>query len=197
MTKQEQVALWEAINRYAEACGGDTSTSTVSLDRMRAVALVERAVSSIEARRPDDARAALEGAEIGRDDALQAAEDVVPPLTFDRLRIANVRRCSTHYHPIADWSLSDWCTAVAGELGELAGVIKNLRRAETEQRNGHKIPQRGPLVDALAEEAADTVIYLDLLCARAAVDLGAAVTRKFNRVSRERLNTTILLPEKP
>lgn len=131
------------------------------------------------------------------DAAIQAAEDVVPPLTFDRLRVTNVRRCSTHYHPIADWSLSDWCTAVAGELGELAGVIKNLRRAETEQRNGHKIPQRGPLVDALAEEAADTIIYLDLLCARAAVDLGAAVTRKFNRVSRERLNTAILLPEKP
>lgn len=116
-------------------------------------------------------------------------------LTFEMLRMANVARCSRHYHPIADWSLSDWCTAVAGELGELAGVIKNLRRAETERTNGHVIPMRGPLVDALANEAADVVIYLDLLCARAAVDLGAAVTRKFNEVSRHRLGTDILLPE--
>lgn len=63
MTKQEQVALWEAINRYAEACGGDTSTSTVSLDRMRAVVLVERAVSEIEGRWANDMRAVTEAAE--------------------------------------------------------------------------------------------------------------------------------------
>lgn len=44
MTRQEQVALWEAINRYAEACGADTSASSVSAERMRAVVLVERAV---------------------------------------------------------------------------------------------------------------------------------------------------------
>jgi hypothetical protein len=38
-----RVALWDAINRYAEACGGDTSATTSgSVDRMNAVAEVER-----------------------------------------------------------------------------------------------------------------------------------------------------------
>ena len=63
MTKQEQVALWEAINRYAEACGADTSASSVSAERMRAVVLVERAVSSIETRWAADMREVTEAAE--------------------------------------------------------------------------------------------------------------------------------------
>lgn len=114
-------------------------------------------------------------------------------LTFDALREANVRRCETHYHPVADWSLTDWMTAVAGEAGELAGVIKNVRRAETERnRNGHAIPEHA--LAALGDEAADVVIYLDLLCERAGVNLSDAVARKFNRVSRERLRTDIALP---
>lgn len=115
-------------------------------------------------------------------------------LRFSDLRTANAARCEKHYHPIADWSLTDWLTATTGELGELAGVIKNIRRAETESGpNGHPIGHafRG----ALAEEAADVVIYLDLLCARAGVDLGAAVRRKFDAVSRERLGSSITLAQ--
>lgn len=115
-------------------------------------------------------------------------------LTFAQLRETNAARCEAHYHPVDAWSLSDWCTAVAGEVGELAGVVKNLRRQQTEAPNGHAIPE----VDAakLGAEAADVVIYLDLLCARAGVDLGRAVAEKFNDVSRGRLGTDVfLLPE--
>ena len=174
---------------YMKADGGRIAT----LEAIRTAAFALRE----HARRP---RVAWSGAAKAVHEQLAQRLDALldgapPQLTFEMLRMANVARCSRHYHPIADWSLSDWCTAVAGELGELAGVIKNLRRAETERANGHVIPQRGPLVDALAEEAADVVIYLDLLCARAAVDLGAAVTRKFNEVSRHRLGSSILLPE--
>jgi hypothetical protein len=39
------LAIWEAINAYAEACGGDTSRLTISDRRMHAVAAVERAVA--------------------------------------------------------------------------------------------------------------------------------------------------------
>ncbi len=113
-------------------------------------------------------------------------------LRFSELRAANVERCERHYHPVADWSLTDWLTCAAGELGELAGAIKNIRRGEVERReNGHAIPSLS--IGAIAEEAADVVIYLDLLCARAGVDLGAAVRAKFNSVSDERLRSSVRL----
>lgn len=115
-------------------------------------------------------------------------------LTFELLRYTNRRRCETHYHPIDDWSLNDWLGAVTGEVGEVAGVIKNIRRAETERvKNGHTIPEA--TLSKLGDEAADVVIYIDLLTARAGVDLGRAIVRKFNLVSRERLQCNILLPE--
>lgn len=116
-------------------------------------------------------------------------------LTFEELRAQNARRCETHYHPIGDWSLTDWMTAVTGEAGELAGVIKNIRRREVERTaNGHSIPHE--TLVKFGDEAADVVIYLDLLCARAGVDLGDVVARKFNEVSTERLGCDIDLPRK-
>ncbi len=117
-------------------------------------------------------------------------------LRFSALREANVLRCETHYHSVSEWSLADWMACVSAEAGELAGVIKNMRRFATERgKNGHLIREAG--VKDLAQEAADVVVYLDLLCARAGVDLGAAVREKFNLVSRERLDCDILLVEGP
>ena len=43
-TSPQRVALWNAINEYAVACGGDPATRTVSGRRMDAVVAVERAV---------------------------------------------------------------------------------------------------------------------------------------------------------
>lgn len=39
-----QVALWDAINRYTAACGGDPSAHTVSSRRMNAVAEVNQII---------------------------------------------------------------------------------------------------------------------------------------------------------
>lgn len=102
-------------------------------------------------------------------------------LSFRHLRKANTKRCESSYHPVDAWSLTDWLTAAAGELGELAGVIKNIRRAETEGQSAHTIGVTEKR--ELGYEAADVVIYLCLLCARAGVDLGEAVREKFNIVS--------------
>lgn len=124
--------------------------------------------------------------------ALEAMEWGWDALSFGTLRQMNRRRCAAHYHPIDDWSLSDWMGAVTGEVGELASVIKNIRRTQTEREaNGHDIPVA--TLEAMGDEAADIVIYLDLLCARAGIDLGTAVRRKFNQVSRERLGCDIVL----
>ncbi len=41
-----QEAIWNAINEYAAACGGDTSDKTISDRRMDAVVAVEKAILS-------------------------------------------------------------------------------------------------------------------------------------------------------
>lgn len=46
MASPDKVALWEAINRYAETCGGDPGKHCYgNYERMQAVAEIERLVS--------------------------------------------------------------------------------------------------------------------------------------------------------
>lgn len=92
-------------------------------------------------------------------------------LSFDELRVTNVARCEGSYHPVGDWSLTDWMTCVIGEVGELAHEIKQIRR-------GNEV-----MKESLACELADVVIYVDLLAARLGIDLGKAVSAKFNDTS--------------
>jgi hypothetical protein len=47
----DQVKLWEAVNKYTESCGGDTSNNSISDKRMNAVVDIERAVIEIIERR--------------------------------------------------------------------------------------------------------------------------------------------------
>lgn len=96
----------------------------------------------------------------------------------------NRQRCESpngFCHNLHDWSLSDWTTAVAGELGEAANIVKKLNRvrdgipgnAETEHE----------LRDKLADEIADTVIYLDLMAQAAGFDLETVRDAKFAKTS--------------
>jgi NTP pyrophosphatase (non-canonical NTP hydrolase) len=102
-------------------------------------------------------------------------------LTFDQLARANRSRCEDGFQRAVDeWSPSDWATALAGEVGEACNLIQKLRRGE-------------PIdLDAIADELADAVMNADLLCQRLGLDLGAAVRRKFNAISR-RLGSEITL----
>ena len=101
-------------------------------------------------------------------------------LTFDEFRVANVARC-IKWHPqgIESWSPSDWLTAVTGELGELASLLK-MRNRERDGLPGNKF---SPTDKQVADEIADVLTYLDLLAAAVNVDLGFAVAQKFNEVS--------------
>lgn len=49
------------------------------------------------------------------------------PLTFDKLRQANARRCA-RWHPegINSWSHADWMTATVGEVGEACEVLERV-----------------------------------------------------------------------
>ena len=107
-------------------------------------------------------------------------------LSFDTLRLANVARLphfkDSHGRPAhlkpdgSDWSLGEWACAVLGELGEAANIIKKINRGDlTLDMPSDK--------RALADELADTLIYLDILAFRAGIDLGQAVVAKWNRTS--------------
>lgn len=102
------------------------------------------------------------------------------PLTFDGFRAANVARC-LKWHPegIESWSPSDWLTAVTGDLGELASLLK-MRNRERDGLPGNKF---SPTQKQVADELADVLTYLDLLAAALGVDLGRAAVEKFNEVS--------------
>lgn len=104
-------------------------------------------------------------------------------LTFSQLRAANLTRCWRWHGKsgVDEWSLSDWMTATAGELGEAANVVKKLNRARDGLTGNDKAPAE--LQAMLGKEIADTMIYLDLFAARAGIDLAAAVVGKFNEVS--------------
>lgn len=96
----------------------------------------------------------------------------------------NRQRCEAKNgfnHSLNSWSLSDWMTATAGELGEAANVIKKLNRV----RDG--IPGNKETSDELraqlADEIADIAIYLDLLAQAAGFNLETIRDAKFSKTS--------------
>ena len=89
-------------------------------------------------------------------------------LSFNTLREANKRRLpqfkSSTGLPAhteadgSDWSLAEWLQATVGELGELANLLKKVRRGDI------------TMADAMPEvrrEFADVVTYLDIFAMRA------------------------------
>jgi NTP pyrophosphatase (non-canonical NTP hydrolase) len=86
-------------------------------------------------------------------------------------------------HPLDSWSLSDWMTAVTGELGEAANVAKKLNRV----RDGipGNLETEAELREALRKEIADTFIYLDLLAQSQGFYLDDAAREKFKETSRK------------
>lgn len=113
-------------------------------------------------------------------------------MNLNELRAANVRRCEQAFHPLQDWTPTDWACAMAGEAGEACNAVKKLRRL-ADGTNTAKDPQTEPeAIAAIGAELADTIIYADLLAARLGIDLGRAIRAKFNVVSR-RMNSDITL----
>lgn len=101
-------------------------------------------------------------------------------MNFNQFRKLNRSRAG-HWHPkgIESWSPSDWVTAIVGELGEMASLVK-MRNRERDGLPGNKF---SPTDEQIAKEAADVFTYLDLFCAAQNINLGSAVASKFNEVS--------------
>jgi NTP pyrophosphatase (non-canonical NTP hydrolase) len=98
-------------------------------------------------------------------------------MSVEQFHAMNVRRCEEgfgHKFTATDdslWSPADWMTAIVGELGELANLLKKIRR-------GEEIP-----CELVEQEWADTFTYLDLLAEALGINPMAAVLRKFDEVS--------------
>lgn len=98
----------------------------------------------------------------------------------------NKERCEASNgfnHKLESWSLSDWMTATAGELGEAANIIKKLNRVRDGIPGNTETPEQ--LRDMLAGELADVAIYLDLLAQAAGFDLEEIRDAKFAKTSRK------------
>lgn len=105
-------------------------------------------------------------------------------MQFKAFSALNLRRCESSNgfnHLLGSWSLSDWFTATLGELGEAANIAKKLNRVRDGIPGNTETPDE--LRQELADEIADTFIYLDLLAQSAGVNLEDAVIDKFNRTS--------------
>lgn len=111
-------------------------------------------------------------------------------INFEQLRRANIRRCDLSFHPVEDWSPSEWSNAVAGEAGEVSNLTKKLKRGDKITFDkGQEIPLNAATIGA---EIADVIIYADLLAARLGLDLGEIVRAKFNATS-ERIGSAVNL----
>lgn len=105
-------------------------------------------------------------------------------MTFEEFAKMNRARCEApngFAHPVNEWSLSDWMTATMGELGEAANIAKKLNR-ERDGVPGNTVTEP-ELRAELADEIADTFIYLDLLAQSQGISLAEAVASKFARTS--------------
>jgi NTP pyrophosphatase (non-canonical NTP hydrolase) len=103
-----------------------------------------------------------------------------------RFSIRNRNRCespSGFNYRLDSWSTSDWITALVGELGEAANIVKKLNRVR-DDIPGNK-ETKDDLLELLKLELADTYIYLDLLCQSLDIDLEREVEHAFKLKSIE------------
>lgn len=98
----------------------------------------------------------------------------------------NLKRCEHpkgFNHKLNSWSTSDWMTATMGELGEAANIVKKLNRVRDGIPGNKETEEQ--LKSALADEIADTFIYLDLLAQSLGLSMSNIVDHKFRKTSKK------------
>lgn len=105
-------------------------------------------------------------------------------MDMQHIAAISISRCNRwHKNGIMDWDLNKWAVALAGEVGEACNIIKKMNRVEDGIQRKPVTMQE--LQEKLAEELADSFLYLQLLSLRANINLQDAVIKKFNKVSEE------------
>ena len=108
------------------------------------------------------------------------------PMTFGQFSEANRKRCEHprgFNHPLAGWSTSDWMTALVGEVGEAANVVKKLNRVR-DGVPGNKL-SANELRDQLRKELGDVFVYLDLMSQSLGFSIADAAAEVFNAKSEQ------------
>jgi NTP pyrophosphatase (non-canonical NTP hydrolase) len=108
------------------------------------------------------------------------------PMTFEEFSQANRARCESPQgfnHPLSGWSSSDWMTALVGEIGEAANVVKKLNRCR-DGVPGNKLTA-DELRDQLRKELGDVFVYLDLMAQSLGFNIADAATEVFDAKSAD------------
>lgn len=108
------------------------------------------------------------------------------PMTFGQFSEANRLRCESEKgfnHPLSGWSTADWMTALVGEVGEAANVVKKLNRYRYGVP-GNKLSE-AELRDQLRKELGDVFVYLDLIAQSLGFNIADAAIDVFNAKSAE------------
>ena len=98
----------------------------------------------------------------------------------------NRRRCESpegFNHKLESWSMSDWFTALVGEVGEAGNIIKKLNRIRDGVIGNDRNVTKEILEHDLLNELADVYIYLDLFVQLLGVDLLKIAEEKFQITS--------------
>jgi NTP pyrophosphatase (non-canonical NTP hydrolase) len=106
-------------------------------------------------------------------------------MTFSERNLTRCENPNGFNHKLDSWSLSDWMTALTGEVGEAANIIKKLNRIRDGVRGNNNNLTETQLREDLAEELADVAIYLDLLAQAAGFDLDRIREDKFKKTSEK------------
>jgi NTP pyrophosphatase (non-canonical NTP hydrolase) len=107
-------------------------------------------------------------------------------LTFEQFSKANRERCESPQgfnHPLSGWSSSDWMTALVGEVGEAANIVKKLNRVR-DGVPGNKI-SADELRAMLRKELGDVFVYLDLMAQSLGFSIADAAAEVFDAKSVE------------
>lgn len=108
-------------------------------------------------------------------------------LTFEQLAEANRVRANHWHNGFPDnedgWTIVDWSNAMCGEAGEVANVVKKIRRHDFGLHAANDPPRMDLVLNNLANEIGDVLLYLDLLAQSQGLSLEACVIHTFNRVS--------------
>lgn len=99
-------------------------------------------------------------------------------MQFDQLRAANKQR-QDEWDKDKKLTLSYRGNELAGECGEACNVIKKIDRERLGIRGSRDT------LEHLAEELADVIICVDLICLFEGINLAEAVRKKFNATSEK------------
>jgi NTP pyrophosphatase (non-canonical NTP hydrolase) len=121
--------------------------------------------------------------------ACDSAVGAIDDFGLDAFQAANAARGRRWHHgDLGQWSLLEWCGAMAGEAGEACNVAKKLRRLDLELPNkeaGLTVNDSEQLKEKLANEVGDTLIYGLLILSCLGVTASDVIARVFDRKSVE------------